>query len=101
MLLAELEVWHTRPLRRPAAWPSATSSCRPIPPPGFGGLLLGAVVAAHIDDVDEDLVPDVHRLIGQVEAGSGSSSRACATASRSIVTASAGRCTNSSVRATS
>ena len=37
------------------------------PAPGFGGLLLGAVVAGHIGDVPDDLVPDVHRLIDQID----------------------------------
>ena len=39
------------------------------PPPGFGGLLLGAVVAQHIPGVDPDLHPDVRRLILEVERG--------------------------------
>jgi hypothetical protein len=69
MLLAELEVWHTRP-RAPTRRVALGHLVLPVdPPPGFGGLLLGAVVAAHIGDVDEDLVPDVHRLINQVERG--------------------------------
>ena len=69
MLLAELEVWHTR-VRAPTRRVALGHLVLPAdPPPGFGGLLLGAVVAAHIDDVDDDLVPDVHRLIRQVEAG--------------------------------
>ncbi len=37
------------------------------PAPGFGGLLLGAVVTAHIADVSAELVPDVHRLIDQID----------------------------------
>ncbi len=37
------------------------------PAPGLGGLLLAAVVAAHAPDVDDDLAPDVHRLLGEVE----------------------------------
>ncbi|MGH9139470.1 MAG: hypothetical protein ACRD0G_20865 [Acidimicrobiales bacterium] len=69
MLLAELELWHTRP-RAPTRRLALGHLVIPAdPPPGFGGLLLGAVVAAHIADVDDDLVPDVHRLIGQVERG--------------------------------
>lgn len=67
MLLAELELWHNRrqaPTRRIALGHLVLPA---DPPPGFGGLLLGAVVAAHIGEVDDDLVPDVHRLIGQVE----------------------------------
>ena len=39
------------------------------PAPGFGGLLLGSIVAAHLPGIDDDLVPDIHRLIGQVERG--------------------------------
>ncbi len=42
----------------------------PIEPiPGFGGLLLGAVLAANLGDVDEDLVPDISRLVNQVDRG--------------------------------
>ena len=67
MLLAELEVWHTRPLA-PTRRVSLGNLVLPVDPaPGFGGLLLGAVVAGHIGDVPEDLVPDVHRLIDQVD----------------------------------
>ena len=69
MLLAELEVWHTRsdtPTRRIALG----NLVLPVEPaPGFGGLLLGAVVAAHLGDVDADLVADVHRLFGQISRG--------------------------------
>ena len=39
------------------------------PAPGFGGLLLGAVVAQHIVGVVDDLVPDVRRLIDEVGRG--------------------------------
>jgi hypothetical protein len=67
MLLAELEVWHTRPLA-PTRRVSLGNLVLPVDPaPGFGGLLLGAVVAGHIGDVQEDYVPDVHRLIDQVD----------------------------------
>src|SRR5215218_3416840 len=67
MLLAELEVWHTRPLA-PTRRVSLGNLVLPVDPaPGFGGLLLGAVVAGHVADVDDELVPDVHRLIDQVD----------------------------------
>ena len=67
MLLAELEVWHTRPLA-PTRRLSLGNLVLPVDPaPGFGGLLLGAVLAAHIGDVPEELVPDVHRLIDQID----------------------------------
>jgi hypothetical protein len=39
------------------------------PTPGLGGILLGAIVAAHAGNVHEDLIPDVHRLISQIEQG--------------------------------
>ena len=69
MLLAEIEVWHTRP-RTPTRRLSLGNLVLPADPaPGFGGLLLGAVVAGHIGDVDPELVPDVHRLIDQVDHG--------------------------------
>ena len=67
MILAELEVWHTRPLA-PTRRSSLGNLVLPVDPaPGFGGLLLGAVVAGHIRDVPEELVPDVHRLIDQID----------------------------------
>lgn len=70
MLLAELDIWHTRPAV-PTRRVALGHMVLPVdPPPGFGGLLVGAVVAAHIPRVDEELVPDIHRLVGEVEAGS-------------------------------
>ena len=69
VLLAELEVWHSRPVT-PTRRVSLGHLVLPVDPtPGFGGLLLGAVIAAHLPDVDEDLVPDVHRLLDQVSRG--------------------------------
>ncbi len=67
MLLAELEVWHTRPLA-PTRRLALGNLVLPVEPaPGFGGLLLGAVIARHRADLPADLVPDVHRLIDQVD----------------------------------
>jgi hypothetical protein len=69
VLLAELEVWHSRP-GTPTRRISLGNLILPVDPaPGFGGLLIGAVVAAHFRDVDEDLEADVHRLIDQIDKG--------------------------------
>lgn len=69
MLLAELEIWHTRPLT-PTRRISLGHMILPADPaPGFGGLLLGAIVARHVGEADEDLIPDIHRLVDQVQRG--------------------------------
>jgi hypothetical protein len=69
MLLAELEVWHTRPAV-PTRRVALGHMVLPVDPaPGFGGLLLGAIIAEHLYGVDDELVPDVHRLISEVETG--------------------------------
>ncbi|HRE02115.1 MAG TPA: hypothetical protein PLV68_12505, partial [Ilumatobacteraceae bacterium] len=39
------------------------------PAPGFGGLLLGAVVAHHLGDVDDDFHADISRLLDQIDRG--------------------------------
>lgn len=67
MLLAELEVFHTRPAV-PTRRVALGNLVLPVDPaPGFGGLLLGAVVAQHVTGVDPDLRPDVVRLIREIE----------------------------------
>jgi hypothetical protein len=69
VLLAELEVFHTRPAV-PTRRVALGNLVLPVDPaPGFGGVLLGAVVAQHLRGVDPDLVPDVTRLINEVERG--------------------------------
>lgn len=69
MLLAEVEIFHTRPAV-PTRRVSLGNLVLPTdPPPGFGGLLLGAVVARHIGGVDPDMHGDVRRLILEVERG--------------------------------
>ena len=69
MLLAELEIWHTRPAV-PTRRVALGHMVLPVDPaPGFGGLLLGSIVAAHLPGIDDDLIPDIHRLIRQIEDG--------------------------------
>ena len=69
MLLAELEIFHSRPVQ-PTRRISLGHMVLPVDPaPGFGGLLLGAIVAQHLGGVSDDYVPDIHRLINEIEAG--------------------------------
>jgi hypothetical protein len=70
MLLAEMEIFHSRPIA-PTRRLSLGHLFLPVDPaPGFGGLLLGAIVSVYSRDIDEDLVPDVQRLLLEVERGS-------------------------------
>lgn len=69
MILAELEVFHSRPVA-PTRRVALGERRLPVdPPPGFGGILLGGVVAAHLPGIDLDLLNDLHRLTLQLEHG--------------------------------
>lgn len=69
MLLAELEIWHSRPIA-PTRRVALGRSLLPVePPPGFGGLLLGGIVAAHVGQIEEDLLGELGRLLADLEAG--------------------------------
>ncbi len=67
MLLAELEIRHSRaiaPTRRIALG----SQWLPTEPaPGYGGILLGGIVAAHIDEVGPEMRDELVELIGDLE----------------------------------
>ena len=68
-VLAELEIWHSRPFT-PTRRLSLGNLVLPTDhSPGLGGVLLGGVVSAHFGEIDEDLVPDLQRLIAQIERG--------------------------------
>jgi hypothetical protein len=69
VLLAELEVWHSRPFTPTRRVALGHLVLPTEPAPGFGGILLGAVVAANLHAVDPDLLPDLHRLVNEVERG--------------------------------
>ena len=69
MLLAELEIFHSRPIA-PTRRVALGRRVLPIDPaPGFGGLLLGAVVAGHMAQLDDDLVPELVALLDDLQAG--------------------------------
>ena len=69
MLLAELEIFHSRsaqPTRRVALGHLVL----PVEPaPGLGGILLGAVVARHALDLASDDITGLRRLISDIGAG--------------------------------
>lgn len=69
MVLAELEVYHSRPVA-PTRRVALGDMHLPVdPPPGFGGILLGGIVAANIGAVDPDFLPDLARLTTRLEEG--------------------------------
>jgi hypothetical protein len=69
MVVAELEVFHSRPIA-PTRRVALGDSALPLDPhPGPGAVLLGAVMAAHIGAVPEDLHDELDRLMLDVEAG--------------------------------
>lgn len=69
MLLAELEIWHTRPVTPTRRVALGHLVLPTDPAPGLGGVLLAAVIAAYLPDVEDDLIPDLGRLIDQVTRG--------------------------------
>lgn len=69
MILAELEVYHSRPIA-PTRRVAVGRAVLPVdPPPGYGGILLGGIVAHSIGAIDAELVPDLIRLTEQLEHG--------------------------------
>jgi hypothetical protein len=68
-VLAELVIWHSRPFSPTRRLALGESTLPTDPAPGFGGILLGAVVAAHMEALDPDFPPELHRLISDVERG--------------------------------
>lgn len=69
MLVAEIEIFHSRriaPTRR-LSLGSSLLVCEPAP--GTGGILLGGVVARFAPEIDPDLHPDILGLTHELEAG--------------------------------
>jgi hypothetical protein len=69
VVLAELEIFCSRPHAptRRVAMGDSNLPCEPAP--GFGGVLLAGVVAEHIGAIDPDHLPDLHRLTRELEDG--------------------------------
>jgi hypothetical protein len=69
VLLAELDVWHSRviaPTRRVALGDRVL----PVDPaPGVGGILLGAIVAANVAELDPELSDELGQLLDDLDAG--------------------------------
>ncbi len=67
--LAELEIFCSRPHAptRRVALGQSHLPCEPTP--GFGGVLLGGVVARFVAEIDEELIPDVKALTHELETG--------------------------------
>jgi hypothetical protein len=69
MLLAELEVFHSRPIAPTRRVALGVAVLPTAPAPGFGGLLLGAVASHFAPSMDPDVLDDLDRLAQQVELG--------------------------------
>ena len=69
MILAELEVFHSRPIAPTRRVALGRLNLPVTPAPGFGGILLAGVVAAHMEELDPDLFDDLHRLTLQIQEG--------------------------------
>lgn len=69
MVLARLEVYHSRPIAPTRRVALGERDLPVSPAPGFGGVLLGGIVAAHIPGLDPDLFDDLNRLTLQLENG--------------------------------
>ncbi len=67
--LAELEIYHSRPIA-PTRRVALGHSHLPVEPsPGFGGILLGGIVAAHGREIDPDLSAELAKLMADLTDG--------------------------------
>lgn len=69
MVLAELEIFHSRPIAPTRRVALGRRNLPTDPAPGYGGVLLGGIVAAHVGGIEADLVPDLVKLTNELEAG--------------------------------
>src|SRR3712207_206508 len=70
MLLAELEVRHSRPIAPTRRVALGKLWLPTDPSPGFGGILLAGIVASSLPSLDEDLADELDRLIEDLDRGS-------------------------------
>lgn len=69
MLLAEVEIRHSRPVA-PTRRVALGLLVLPVDPaPGWGPVLLGGMMAAKVPELDPDALGDLHDLIDDMEAG--------------------------------
>ena len=69
MILAQIEIYHSRPVA-PTRRVALGETLLPVDPaPGFGGLLLAGVVAHFAPRLDADLGAELAGLMRQVERG--------------------------------
>jgi len=70
VILAEFEVFHSRPVA-PTRRVAITGGHLPVEPaPGFGGLLLAGIVAVYAEQLDEETRDDLDALVTKVTNGS-------------------------------
>ncbi len=69
MLLAELEIFHSRPVAPTRRVALGATVLPTSPAPGYGGLLLGGIAARFGPEIDPELLPDLLRLTQQLELG--------------------------------
>ena len=69
MILASLEVWHSRPIAPTRRVALGKIDLPTDPAPGTGGLLLGAVLARFAADLDGDLRSEMTTLMDEVQRG--------------------------------
>jgi hypothetical protein len=67
--LAELEVFHSRAIAPTRRLALGDRDLPVTPAPGFGGILLGGIVAAYIGTLDPEMFDDLDRLTRQLDAG--------------------------------
>jgi hypothetical protein len=69
LILSELEVFHSRPIAPTRRVALGRADLPVSPAPGFGGILLGGIVAANIGGLDPELFDDLDRLTHQLQDG--------------------------------